>query len=125
MARSESCPVCGKPLPASVPGGLCPTCLLTGLLEPDESPPPETILPEAASFPGTQSPEVIGDYELLEPIGRGGMGIVWRARQRSLRRMVALKMIRTGEFADLDEIRRFRNEAEAAAMLNHPNIVPI
>jgi eukaryotic-like serine/threonine-protein kinase len=110
---SAACPRCGGPVRASAAGGLCRRCLARRLLDP--TPPPKA----------TYALERLGDYELLGEIARGGMGVVYRARQITLRRDVAVKLLRDGFLAGPAELARFRTEAMAAASLRHPNIVAI
>jgi|GEM_PF-1879573 len=112
----NTCRHCGEPLDSSALSGNCPQCLAGQLLASPAAP---------MDLGDVKALRRLGDYELLEEIARGGMGIVYRARQVSLNRTVAVKLMRDSALAGVEDVRRFKVEAGAAARLKHPNIVTI
>lgn len=121
-STAATCPACGTTLAAGTLLGNCPDCLLR--MAADASRERRQPVGGSAGRP-TETSRFFGDYELGREIARGGMGIVYEARQVSLNRKVALKMVAAGQLSTPALAQRFRLEAEAAARLQHPNIVPI
>src|SRR6186997_1622433 len=119
------CPRCDSAMPPDAPEGLCPRCL--GALHFET----ETILPEElprAALPPLSPEELAPNFpqlEILGCLGRGGMGVVYKARQKSLNRHVALKLLAPERSDDAAFTARFEREAQALAALNHPNIVSV
>ena len=120
MTTGSKCPQCGSDLPQGALAGFCPTCLLMQGAKDSE--------PHAAAFTPPMPAELAPLFpplEIIELIGKGGMGVVYKARQKSLNRLVALKLLAPERVTDAKFAERFAHEAHALAALNHPNIVTI
>ena len=126
MAEASKCPHCGKTVPAGAPGGLCPECLVKAGIGSEVGsaaaspkrpvPTPPSLEDIARHFP---------QLEILELLGTGGMGAVYKARQREIDRLVALKILPSEAGSDPGFAERFTREARALAKLSHPNIVAV
>ena len=125
QTESGICAKCGST--SRVGRGLCLKCLLsTGIDGNGEHPPVELTLDDLLrEIDGHDADWLLGNYQILEEIGRGGMGVIYRARQRHSRRIVAIKRVLSYHADSQDTLMRFRREAQAAANLDHPNILPI
>jgi serine/threonine protein kinase len=122
MAEEIKCPHCGKPVPPGTPGGLCPECLVkVGIGSETGSPKKPASAPPSLEDVARHFPQL----EILELLGSGGMGAVYKARQREIDRLVALKILPLEAGGDPGFAERFTREARALAKLNHPNIVAL
>jgi tRNA A-37 threonylcarbamoyl transferase component Bud32 len=133
MTAENQCPHCGKPVPATALGGICPECMLKAGLsaETGEVGPDGTVVAKPSSRPPPRVEEIAPHFphlEILECLGRGGMGAVYKARQPKLDRLVALKILTRGhdpKITDSEFAARFQQEARALARINHPDIVAV
>jgi predicted Ser/Thr protein kinase len=135
----KSCKQCGAAMSSDSPEGLCPRCLLSAAMKPEPAAaedPMETRQPGAFTGGGPAAEKIdiadpaevarrLPQFEILELLGRGGMGVVYKARQLQLDRIVALKILAPSDAAAPGFVERFRREAKSLAKLNHPNIVHV
>src|SRR5216110_2943367 len=123
--ETGNCTNCGSA--SRIGRGLCLNCLLSSGIDANgERPPDEPTLDDLlGEIHGHDADWLLGNYQILEEIGRGGMGVIYRARQRHSRRIVAVKRILSYHSDSRETLARFRREAQTAASLDHPNILPI
>jgi len=122
MHTARHCPDCGLALPSKEESVGCPNCLLRMAMGDQPGSAGEA---EQPPIPRGLRSRFIGDYEVLSELARGGMGVIYRARQMSLNRIVALKMIQPGHLPSPEAWLRFQTEIAVSAQLNHPNIVAL
>jgi eukaryotic-like serine/threonine-protein kinase len=127
MNRTRTCGRCGAEVPDFAPDRLCLHCLFDSAYDPEQLTPSERVGIAAGAHSSTASPlsATFGEYELLGELGRGGQGVVYRARHRLLGRVVALKAMPPTGLTSAGAGERFRLEAVTASRLEHPHIVPI
>ncbi len=125
MSSHPNCPQCGAVLPANAPAGLCPNCLMALNLNTETAFTADASSPAQPPLAPAELAPHFPQLEILECLGRGGMGVVYKARQKSLNRIVALKLLAPERVADSKFAQRFAHEAQALAALNHPSIVTI
>ena len=119
----KTCPQCQLPVSETAPEGLCPRCLANAAFATEPISSDQAALPDIANL--AEVAKRLPQFDIIEQIGRGGMGVVYKARQVQLDRVVALKIIPPSDSAQQDFVERFSREARAMGKLNHPNVVQL
>jgi WD40 repeat protein len=119
----RTCPRCGLVFLSQSADGLCPACLLTNTLDLEDSDEGPAFWEEPAAKPAAE--RMFSHFDLLDELGRGGMGVVYRARDLNTERIVAVKVLQAHHLQEADVVKRFRSEVRAVSSLDHPHILPI